>query len=137
MTADDKTYQQAEAKAMLGTKIKVDLRFVLKLSVIEFEAKLFLKIARHGWVPIKLKLKLNLAFLNIICQYKSLFYHLKTMLVHQKPFIDHLFEWNRIFFKATRLLKYPCRQCDHQTTSKGDLAQHIMAVHDGVQSIRN
>ena len=27
-------------------------------------------------------------------------------------------------------VKYPCIQCDYQSTTKGSLAQHKMAVHE-------
>ena len=30
-------------------------------------------------------------------------------------------------------VKYPCRQCDHQSTSKSHLAQHKRAVHEGIK----
>ena len=31
--------------------------------------------------------------------------------------------------------KYPCRQCDHHATSEWHLAQHIRAVHEGVNTL--
>ena len=30
-------------------------------------------------------------------------------------------------------VKYTCRQCDHQATSKSHLAQHKRAVHEGIK----
>ena len=30
-------------------------------------------------------------------------------------------------------VKYPCRQCNHQATSKSNLARHKRAAHDGVR----
>ena len=30
-------------------------------------------------------------------------------------------------------VKYPCGQCNHQATSKGDLARHKRAAHEGVK----
>ena len=32
-------------------------------------------------------------------------------------------------------VKYSCRQCDHQTSSKGDIAQHKRSVHVGVKYV--
>ena len=30
-------------------------------------------------------------------------------------------------------VKYPCRQCDHQATSKSHLARHKRVVHEGIK----
>ena len=37
------------------------------------------------------------------------------------------------FFKQFKDVKYAYRQCNHQTTTKGSLAQHKRAVHEGVK----
>ena len=31
------------------------------------------------------------------------------------------------------LIKYPCDECQHQSSSKGDLAKHRRAVHEGIK----
>ena len=30
-------------------------------------------------------------------------------------------------------IKYPCNQCDHQASSKGNLQRHIQSKHEGIK----
>ena len=32
-------------------------------------------------------------------------------------------------------IKYPCRQCQYEATTKGDLAQHRRVVHERINKI--
>ena len=35
--------------------------------------------------------------------------------------------------KVHEVIKYPCEKCGHQSTTKGNLARHKKAVHDGIK----